>query len=99
MSKITEIIPLNTPIELSVYWQILGTDCKHYFQVNEPGDGPYFKLGDEVVCLTYADTEKQVKAARREALEWCRDIVIGIDLVQTQQEALNTILNRLEDSP
>ncbi len=63
MSKITEIIPLNTPIELSVYWQILGTDCKHYFQLNEPGDGPYFKLGDEVACPTCAE----VKAARGDA--------------------------------
>ncbi len=75
MSKGTETIPLNTPIEWPVYWQILGTDCKHYFQVNEPGFGPYFKLGDEVVCPVYADTEKQVKAARREELEEAHELM------------------------
>ena len=37
--------------------------------------------------------------ARRESLEWARDIVIGIELTSTYQGALNAILDKIEEKP
>ena len=41
-------------------------DCGHLYQIK---DDLAWRIGDRVVCPTCADTEKRVKAARREALE------------------------------
>ncbi len=37
--------------------------------------------------------------ARREALEWVRDIVIAIDVTTDVQGALNAILDKIEEKP
>ena len=71
-------------------------DCGHLYQIK---DDFAWNVGTEVVCPTCADTEKRVKAARREALEWARDIVIAIDVTTDVQGALNAILDKIEEKP
>ena len=43
----------------------VGTDCDHWHLV----DSLEIHVNDEIICPTCEDTSKQVKAARREALE------------------------------
>ncbi len=71
-------------------------DCGHLYQIK---DDLAWRIGDRVVCPTCADTEKRVKAARRDALEWARDIVIAIDVTTDVQGALNAILDKIEEKP